>query len=270
MYNEYISKQQQKGIVVDICQNQLSMEVQGEKDTFDKSYQSNDSQNLTQTVIHGADSLCSTRNLCRSSVEDFDADSGKTSSKICQDSFLNKAGYFPNGHHPVEQVRNTLQNPQSCQQEKLYGKVSQVHQVPSLTNNTRGNDQFICHFMWFSDILRYLTNRTELMTNRPNLITNIYYNLNHLIKVIQSLLYQSFVNIQLKSLINNSLNNNSINFYKLILKLQKRISPIVSYKLLQLNPLLSLNSLKCYGFSSLSSKEWYAFIKQRNKNLLNR
>ncbi|CAL6075738.1 Hypothetical_protein [Hexamita inflata] len=95
MYNEYIGKQQQKGIVVDICQNQLSMEVQGEKDTFDKSYQSNDSQNLTQTVIHGADSLCSTRNLGRSSVEDFDADSGKTSSKICQDSFLNKAGYFP-------------------------------------------------------------------------------------------------------------------------------------------------------------------------------
>ncbi|CAL6076783.1 Hypothetical_protein [Hexamita inflata] len=78
MYNEYIGKQQQKGIVVDICQNQLSMEVQGEKDTFDKSYQSNDSQNLTQTVIHGADSLCSTRNLGRSSVEDFDADSGKT------------------------------------------------------------------------------------------------------------------------------------------------------------------------------------------------
>ncbi|CAL6088095.1 Hypothetical_protein [Hexamita inflata] len=106
MYNEYIGKQQQKGIVVDICQNQLSMEVQGEKDTFDKSYQPNDSQNLTQTVIHGADSLCSTRNLCRSSVEDFDADSGKTSSIICQDSFLNKAGYFPNGHHPVEQVRN--------------------------------------------------------------------------------------------------------------------------------------------------------------------
>ncbi|CAL6067337.1 Hypothetical_protein [Hexamita inflata] len=34
-----------------------------------------------------------------------------------------------------------------------YGKVSLVHQVPSLTNSTRGNDQFTCHFMWFSDIL---------------------------------------------------------------------------------------------------------------------
>ncbi|CAL6087177.1 Hypothetical_protein [Hexamita inflata] len=131
MYNEYIGKQQQKGIVVDICQNQLSMEVQGEKDTFDKSYQPNDSQNLTQTVIHGADSLCSTRNLCRSSVEDFDADSGKTSSIICQDSFLNKAGYFPNGHHPVEQVRNTLQNPQSCQQEKLQLQTEQQQQESS-------------------------------------------------------------------------------------------------------------------------------------------
>ncbi|CAL5998047.1 Hypothetical_protein [Hexamita inflata] len=64
----------------------------------------------------------------------------------------------------------------------MYGKVSQVDQVPSLTNSTRENEQFICHFMWFSDILRYLTNRTELMTNRPNLITNKYQNLYHLIK----------------------------------------------------------------------------------------
>ncbi|CAL6006624.1 Hypothetical_protein [Hexamita inflata] len=107
------------------------MEVQGEKDTFDKSYQPNDSQNLTQTVIHGADSLCSTRNLCRSSVEDFDADSGKNSSIICQNSFLNKAGYFPNGHHPVEQVRNTLQTPQSCQQEKLQLQTEQQQQESS-------------------------------------------------------------------------------------------------------------------------------------------
>ncbi|CAL6006612.1 Hypothetical_protein [Hexamita inflata] len=107
------------------------MEVQGEKDTFDKSYQPNDSQNLTQTVIHGADSLCSTRNLCRSSVEDFDADSGKISSIICQNSFLNKAGYFPNGHHPVEQVRNTLQTPQSCQQEKLQLQTEQQQQESS-------------------------------------------------------------------------------------------------------------------------------------------
>ncbi|CAL5992716.1 Hypothetical_protein [Hexamita inflata] len=102
-----------------------------------------------------------------------------------------------------------------------YGKVSQVHQVPSLTNSTKENEQFICHFMWVSDILRYLTNRTELMTNRPNLITNKYYNLNHLIKVIQSLFYQSFVNIQLKSLINNSLDNNSIIIYELIIKTSK-------------------------------------------------
>ncbi|CAL6039375.1 Hypothetical_protein [Hexamita inflata] len=71
------------------------------------------------------------RNLCRSSVEDFDADSGKTSSKICQDSFLNKAGYFPNGHHPVEYVRNTLQNPQSCQQEKLQLQTEQQQQESS-------------------------------------------------------------------------------------------------------------------------------------------
>ncbi|CAL6088345.1 Hypothetical_protein [Hexamita inflata] len=45
--------------------------------------------------------------LCRSSEEDFDADSGKTRSKIFQVSFLNKAAYFPNDHqYPVEQVRN--------------------------------------------------------------------------------------------------------------------------------------------------------------------
>ncbi|CAL6045585.1 Hypothetical_protein [Hexamita inflata] len=119
------------------------------------------------------------------------------------------------------QLLNQLQLYRQLKQMNKYGKVSQVHQVPSLTNSTRENEQFICHFMWFSDILRYLTNRTELMTKRPNLITNKYQNLKHLIKAIQSQFYQSFVNIQLKSLINNSLNNNSIIFYELILKTSK-------------------------------------------------